>query len=414
MVPIGLDGVLSEEEKKLYNIISSSSSSGLDELDGGERIPEEFSLLFKPDAEETVDQTEANDASFASGGVDFFTSPPLIVLGLSCIAALLAVGCIAVALYATRVIRKHLLGSATAWDILPRLEQQGLLDQPTSDVQGPPSGGDRNGSAAEKRSLPEPAVAHNEPINEKVQLIILDSDSDSESDSDDEFDEKDEKFHDAEFFDIEERPLSALDIRSDLLPQIVIDLNEEFPDPDLLPLPQFSTPFSTPPPSPPRTPLLLPTQMRETSVTPIIASPLSKPAWSLRAADAPALGLASSTTSSRSSTPRPTLSRQPSRSVLRAPTPSIEHLSIPGALYPDPPLVSAEPEMREVEIPGRRRAYRAPVPELDIAFAMQLRPGLGLGSDPAWLVRFLMAMFGWMTVLIGGNPGANRVRRAIA
>lgn len=69
--------------------------------------------------------------------------------------------------------------------------------------------------------------------------------------------------------------------------------------------------------------------------------------------------------------------------------------------------------MREVEIPGRRRAYRAPVPELDIAFAMQLRPGLGLGADPAWLVRFLMAMFGWMTVLIG-NGGTDRARRAIA
>ena len=62
----------------------------------------------------------------------------------------------------------------------------GLLDQPTSDVQGPPSGGDRNGSAAEKRSLPEPAVAHNEPINEKVQLIILDSDSDSDESEDEE------------------------------------------------------------------------------------------------------------------------------------------------------------------------------------------------------------------------------------
>ncbi|KAJ2999808.1 hypothetical protein NUW54_g6880 [Trametes sanguinea] len=29
--------------------------------------------------------------------------------------------------------------------------------------------------------------------------------------------------------------------------------------------------------------------------------------------------------------------------------------------------------------------------------------GLGLGADSAWIVRFLMAMFGWMTVLIGGG-----------
>jgi hypothetical protein len=46
----------------------------------------------------------------------------------------------------------------------------------------------------------------------------------------------------------------------------------------------------------------------------------------------------------------------------------------------------------------RRRTIRSPV---DIALAMQLRPGLGIGADPAWMVRFLMAMFGWLTVLVG-------------
>ncbi|KAF8804466.1 hypothetical protein BYT27DRAFT_7106581, partial [Phlegmacium glaucopus] len=33
---------------------------------------------------------------------------------------------------------------------------------------------------------------------------------------------------------------------------------------------------------------------------------------------------------------------------------------------------------------------------LDIALAVQLRPGLGVGADPAWMVRFLMSMFGWL------------------
>ena len=65
------------------------------------------------------------------------------------------------------------------------------------------------------------------------------------------------------------------------------------------------------------------------------------------------------------------------------------------------------------ERPAHSRAYRAPVPELDIAFAMQLRPGLGLGSDPAWLVRFLMAMFGWMTGFIGNGAQTGNNRRAI-
>ncbi|KAG2339108.1 hypothetical protein BDR05DRAFT_1062315 [Suillus weaverae] len=50
----------------------------------------------------------------------------------------------------------------------------------------------------------------------------------------------------------------------------------------------------------------------------------------------------------------------------------------------------------------RSRAYRA-VPEFDIALAMQLRPGRGVGADPAWMVRFLMAIFGWFAVVLTGN-----------
>lgn len=50
----------------------------------------------------------------------------------------------------------------------------------------------------------------------------------------------------------------------------------------------------------------------------------------------------------------------------------------------------------------RSRAYRG-VPEFDIALAMQLRPGRGVGADPAWMVRFLMAIFGWFAVALAGN-----------
>ncbi|KAJ3732390.1 hypothetical protein DFJ43DRAFT_976208, partial [Lentinula guzmanii] len=49
---------------------------------------------------------------------------------------------------------------------------------------------------------------------------------------------------------------------------------------------------------------------------------------------------------------------------------------------------------------AKQRLARSPI---DIALAMQLRPGLGLGADPAWMVRFLMAMFGWFVVLISGS-----------
>ncbi|KAF9450502.1 hypothetical protein P691DRAFT_632485, partial [Macrolepiota fuliginosa MF-IS2] len=62
--------------------------------------------------------------------------------------------------------------------------------------------------------------------------------------------------------------------------------------------------------------------------------------------------------------------------------------------------VRSEPEPQ----PQLRRRIRTPLEEaifrtrspLEVALAMQLRPGLGLGADPAWMVRFLMVMWGWM------------------
>ncbi len=50
--------------------------------------------------------------------------------------------------------------------------------------------------------------------------------------------------------------------------------------------------------------------------------------------------------------------------------------------------------------PSVRAIVNQPV---EIALAMQLRPGLGAGADPAWMVRFLMAMFGWFAVLVSGQ-----------
>lgn len=139
------------------------------------------------------------------------------------------------------------------------------------------------------------------------------------------------------------------------------------------------------------------------------SSPVSKPAWSLRASDAPALGLTG--TAARTAPvplPLPIRPQRPSSSTAQPPV----MLAIPGSMPPP----GAEGPREMVELPRARRAYRMPVPELDIAFALQLRPGLGLGSDPAWIVRFLMAMFGWMTVLFGSGGAVvmRRERRAIA
>ncbi|KAJ7120203.1 hypothetical protein C8R44DRAFT_536156, partial [Mycena epipterygia] len=101
---------------------------------------------------------------------------------------------------------------------------------------------------------------------------------------------------------------------------------------------------------------------------------LGRPAWSLRASGAPALGLPSST-------------REKEKEVL-----------VPGA-FPATTATSTALEVKaKPEAPKPRR--RSP---LDVALAMQLRPGLGAGADGAWLVRFLMSFFGWFAVLVAGG-----------
>ena len=79
-----------------------------------------------------------------------------------------------------------------------------------------------------------------------------------------------------------------------------------------------------------------------------------------------------------------------------------QSLSVPGAYIFDPiPLPFSESTTETGE--AIRRPYSERNPEIDIALAMQLRPGLGEGADAAWLVRFLMGIFGWMTVMVSGN-----------
>ncbi|PPR06751.1 hypothetical protein CVT24_013058 [Panaeolus cyanescens] len=56
--------------------------------------------------------------------------------------------------------------------------------------------------------------------------------------------------------------------------------------------------------------------------------------------------------------------------------------------------------MKPRTTPSVRTIVRSPI---EIALAMQLRPGLGVGADPAWMVRFLMSMFGWFAVLVSGQ-----------
>lgn len=100
----------------------------------------------------------------------------------------------------------------------------------------------------------------------------------------------------------------------------------------------------------------------------------------------------------------------------------MSELALPGAL---PPSVSRPSwSLRASDAHGglapltpthlrTRRPYNAHA-ELDAALAMQLRPGLGLGADAAWLVRFVMAVFGWCAVLITSTNGPGPRRRGTA
>ena len=227
---------------------------------------------------------------------------------------------------------------------------------------------------------------------------------------------------------------------------------EEYPDPELLPLPDFSstkeekekekeksrsppsqtpTPPDSPPPSSPgvvksRT---APSSPRIPPASPSSSSTLAlRPAWSLRAADAPSLGLSSSSPSS-SSTPvaSPSLKKggvallneEEGEEVVKVQKEEeADKIKLSEALpgsFPDSQAPSdttatatttpAAASIKTISafIPPDTQRIRVSRSPLDIALAMQLRPGLGVGADPAWMVRFLMSMFGWFAILVSGQ-----------
>jgi hypothetical protein len=52
-------------------------------------------------------------------------------------------------------------------------------------------------------------------------------------------------------------------------------------------------------------------------------------------------------------------------------------------------------------------------PGIDAALAMQLRTGFGATADAALLMRFLMAIFGWIAVFVGGGGKRQATRRRL-
>lgn len=380
IVPLGLDGVLSDDEKQLYQMLSESKTSGsLDELDGGVRpLPADLTTTSREDA--LVSEREPEDlqggtsdaAAESSDVLDFVKSPPLLVVTLSCVAALLALLCVSVVLYTAHYIRTRALASDLARKILSQQARHAL---------GPGDGP----RIAEKGTLPEKALLMLDVERADTASESPDTVHDSEEKPEILFSMSDEEDLDEKFEDAPDNSLLFLGAdmpAAETKPELPRILIEEHGDPASLPL----TPYSTPPPGPPLS-LPSPSPIRRSLEMRELPRP-SSPAWSLRASDSPSLTLSalSSGRESPAASPR-----------------------IPGALILDAETtLHASDATSTVDRADGRRAYRAPIPELDIAFALQLRPGLGIGADPAWLVRFLMAMFGWMTVILGGSNARTR------
>ena len=213
-------------------------------------------------------------------------------------------------------------------------------------------------------------------LDSVVDIIFTGADEDDREENNNLTDVNEDDEGSDEFYDTHADPSTpVLDLVSDI---ILLHPVEDQSDP---PLPSITvTPQSFPTPLP-HSPVRCPLQMRELN-----SSPISRPAWSLRAEEDTSLFVPSPSASS------PLIS--------------------PSSLAQTLPLSPSDDTLSMAIPVPRRRAYRSPIPEFDIALAMQLRPGLGIGADPAWMVRFLMAMFGWFTVLLSGKK--DRQQRLVA
>ena len=85
--------------------------------------------------------------------------------------------------------------------------------------------------------------------------------------------------------------------------------------------------------------------------------------------------------------------------------------SLPGAFHVHEPEMKPAPKeapASSTAVAGARsprRRYTMRGLPMDVALAMQSRPGFGVGADPAWMARFLMAVFGWFSVMMAGRGG---------
>ena len=89
----------------------------------------------------------------------------------------------------------------------------------------------------------------------------------------------------------------------------------------------------------------------------------------------------------------------PTSSPLRRTVQLHEDVSMNGNSQPALAMVALEEQYR----PDDERSTGNAAAVVDLALAMQLRTGFGATADAAWLIRFVMALFGWIAVLVGGG-----------
>ncbi|KAI0316042.1 hypothetical protein OF83DRAFT_1129121, partial [Amylostereum chailletii] len=281
LVPLGQSELLSEDEKKLYEMLGGSDrmedvegeGRPVDIVSEGELSPEKEGELSLADEAESDPDAQSSEALTTVAPRTH--TEPLILIAVSCILALLSVTCVGAFLYAVYYVRTYVLGSREAWDILPHLEKQQL-----------------------KRGQADPEL-----WDEKQRILGL-----------------------GLRHMISRERLEKDDV-CEKIPGALIDLESDTEDEYEDALSNSTTPTATP-------------RMRSTGL-PSTVNPLLVPLpASPRRGPAP-LAEVSETT------PRASLAVLPDDAPLPRPTSA-----------------------------------------LDFAFAMQLRPGLGIGADPAWLVRF--------------------------
>lgn len=380
IVPLTDVVIQTDDQRKLYEALGS-----LNDVDDAVRPvtwPEEAVGLasgndndlqiVQSDGENSVQDKDQSLPARSNSSIAI--SPPFAILLFSCVAALLGLLFVSLTLYVAIAVRERTRASRDAWEMPQRGEKQ--MNDDAGWVDGP--SGEKSEILVELEPLllevQESLLFDADVSQSNPQHTLVDVSHNKDVYAPDLITFEDVSVVDAHSLDDDEGPDDFHDASSDpptpvidSVPELILSRFSEDPSDPALPSPiMIPRPLAT---NILNSPCRRPLQTREPNL-----SPISRPAWSLRAGEDTSLFVPSPSASSRTISPS-----TPSQTL--PPSSSDNSLSVTAAVSP-------------------RRAYRFPVPEFDIALAMQLRPGLGIGADPAWMVRFLMAMFGWFTVLL--------------